>query len=82
MSWALHPGGPRLLTSLSEALGLDRTATAVSRAVFAEHGNMSSATVLFIIDRMLRAQGGSGGGLPMLAAAFGPGLAGEAMLLR
>jgi predicted naringenin-chalcone synthase len=82
-SWAIHPGGPRLLTSLTSAFGLGANAGDISRAVLAEHGNMSSATVLFIIERTLRARDASSGTprLPMLAAAFGPGLAGECMLL-
>ena len=79
--WAIHPGGPRLLTALVEALGLPRGADAESRAVLAEHGNMSSATVLFIIERILQHRADRSDGLPLLAAAFGPGLAGEVMIL-
>lgn len=76
-SWAIHPGGPRVLSSVLEALGLDASAGGASRGVLAEHGNMSSATVLFIIERLLR----EGAGLPLAAMAFGPGLAGEGLLL-
>jgi predicted naringenin-chalcone synthase len=76
-SWAIHPGGPRVLGSLRDAFGLDDGEVAHSRAVLTEHGNLSSATVLCIIDRMLRA----GAGTPLVAMAFGPGLAGEGLLL-
>lgn len=76
-SFALHPGGPRMLGALSKALGLDPGAVAVSRAVLAQNGNMSSATLLFIIQRLLD----ENASMPLLAAAFGPGLAGEAVLL-
>lgn len=76
-SWAVHPGGPRVLTSVERALDLPADATEVSREVLSECGNMSSATVLFIVDR-LRSRGAPG---PCVALAFGPGLAVEATLL-
>lgn len=75
-SWAVHPGGPRILSSVEESLGLPREATAVSREVLAECGNMSSPTVLFILQR-LRAAGAK---MPCVALGFGPGLAAEAAL--
>jgi predicted naringenin-chalcone synthase len=75
-SWAVHPGGPRVLGAVTEALGLPASALQVSRDVLAEHGNMSSPTVLFIIDRLRRA----GATLPCVALGFGPGLNAEAAL--
>jgi predicted naringenin-chalcone synthase len=75
-SWAIHPGGPRILDAVEDALGLDREATAVAREVFAEYGNMSSPTVLFIIDRLRSYRAG----LPCVALGFGPGLVAEAAL--
>jgi len=69
-SWAVHPGGPRILTSVQESLGLSEEAMATSHAVLAEYGNMSSATVLFILERLMR----NGKDLPCVALAFGPGL--------
>lgn len=75
-SWAVHPGGPRILSSVEESLGLPREATATSREVLAECGNMSSPTVLFILQR-LRAAGAK---MPCVALGFGPGLAAEAAL--
>lgn len=76
--WAVHPGGPRVLSAVEEALGLDRTHTYMSREVLAECGNMSSPTVLFILQR-LRAAGAK---MPCVAIGFGPGLAAEAALFR
>ena len=76
-SWAIHPGGPRILTAVEAALDLSPEATSVSRDVLAEHGNMSSPTILFILDRMRKA----GAGRPCVSLAFGPGLAVEATLL-
>jgi prepilin-type processing-associated H-X9-DG protein len=75
-SWAVHPGGPRILSAVEETLGLRREQTAAARAVFAEHGNMSSPTVLFIVERLRRERAPR----PCVALAFGPGLVAEAAL--
>ena len=77
-TWAVHPGGPRVLTAVEEALSLDVGALAESRGVLEEHGNMSSATILFILERLLR--GATAG--PCVAMAFGPGLTAEFALLE
>lgn len=76
-SWAIHPGGPRIVDAVREALGLSTEQVADALGVLASHGNMSSPTILFIIRRML----GRGVPLPMVALAFGPGLAGEGVLI-
>jgi predicted naringenin-chalcone synthase len=75
-SWAIHPGGPKIVSAVEESLGLSADAVAPSRAVFADHGNMSSPTVLFIVQR-LRA---SNAPRPCVALGFGPGLVAEAAL--
>lgn len=77
-SWAVHPGGPRILTAVEEALDLPQDATAISREILAAYGNMSSPTVLFILDLLRRRQVP----LPCLALGFGPGLAAEATLFE
>ncbi len=77
-SWAIHPGGPRILDQVAAALGLPREATAASQQVLAECGNMSSPTVLFILERLLRQQAPR----PAVALAFGPGLVVEAALFN
>ena len=51
-SWAVHPGGPRILTAFSQATGVYGSRLQVSYDILAEFGNMSSPTVFFIIDRM------------------------------
>ena len=76
--FVIHPGGPRILHAVEAALALKPRDTALSHAVLREHGNMSSPTVLFILDR-LRRTGAHG---RILALAFGPGLVAEATLLR
>jgi predicted naringenin-chalcone synthase len=76
-SWAVHPGGPRILGAVERAAGLTPEQTRASRGVLADFGNMSSATVLFTLDR-LRSEGAPG---PCVAIALGPGLVAEAMLI-
>ncbi|MEM6330820.1 MAG: type III polyketide synthase [Planctomycetota bacterium] len=76
--WVVHPGGPRIVSAVAEALGLPPEATAASRAVLAGHGNRSSPTVLFIAEELRKA--GASGHAVMLA--FGPGLTAEVALLR
>ncbi len=78
-AWAVHPGGPRVLAATAEALGLDRDSLAASWDVLAGHGNMSSATILFILDRLLVAGSRDAAG-PCVALAFGPGLTVEMAL--
>jgi len=75
-SWAVHPGGPRILDAVERALDLDPQALADSRAVLSECGNMSSPTVLFILDRLRRRSAP----LPCVSLGFGPGLVIEAAL--
>ena len=76
-SWAIHPGGPRILSAVEHALSLERSATEVSRDVLRECGNMSSPTVLFILDRLRQADAPR----PCVALGFGPGLVAEAALV-
>jgi predicted naringenin-chalcone synthase len=77
-TWAVHPGGPRILSAVEEGLGLDRDALAVSREVLAAYGNMSSPTLLFILERLRRRQAPR----PCVALGFGPGLVVEAALFQ
>lgn len=77
-SWAIHPGGPRILDSVGQTLGLPAEAIATSAEILAECGNMSSPTILFILER-LRQQRAE---LPCVALGFGPGLVVEAALIE
>ncbi|WP_420370164.1 type III polyketide synthase [Curtobacterium sp. L1-20] len=70
--WAIHPGGRAILDRAQEALGLPDTAMASSRRVLRAHGNMSSATVLFVLRDAVDA--GLTDGSSLVALAFGPGL--------
>ncbi|MBU8540952.1 type III polyketide synthase [Falsiroseomonas tokyonensis] len=73
--WAVHPGGRSILDAVAHGLDLPDDALSTSRDVLSDHGNMSSATVMFVLARMLAA-GRPGHGC---ALAFGPGLSAEAM---
>ncbi len=75
--WAIHPGGPRLLSAVQEALALSQQHMAPSFSVLREFGNMSSPTILFILDALLNASTPR----PYVVLAFGPGLTIEAALL-
>ncbi|MBB4659882.1 type III polyketide synthase [Parvularcula dongshanensis] len=75
--WAVHPGGRSILDVVEASLALPSDALLPSREVLRRFGNMSSPTVLFVLEAMLRA--GAAPGTPGLALAFGPGLTAEAM---
>jgi predicted naringenin-chalcone synthase len=75
-SWAVHPGGPKIVAAVGESLDLPPDALAASHGVLADYGNMSSPTVLFVLDR-LRKQNAP---RPCVALGFGPGLVAEAAL--
>jgi predicted naringenin-chalcone synthase len=73
--WAIHPGGKSILDVVQKRLELSDEDLAVSRGVLKRFGNMSSATILFVLKEMIDA-GRQG---PGYAMAFGPGLAIESM---
>jgi predicted naringenin-chalcone synthase len=79
--WAIHPGGKRIVSVVGETLGLSDAALAPSYGVLSDVGNCSSATVLFVVERLLSA-GDLRPGDPVVAMAFGPGLTLYASLLR
>jgi alpha-pyrone synthase len=69
--WAVHAGGRSILDAVQFGLALPPDALRNSRDVLRDFGNMSSATLVFVLDRILRAPGATGDGMAM---AFGPGL--------
>ncbi|WP_022882886.1 type III polyketide synthase [Gryllotalpicola ginsengisoli] len=75
--WAVHPGGRAILDRVQEALGLSDAQLEPSRAVLRDFGNMSSATVPFILERLLA---DAAPGERVAATAFGPGLTVESAL--
>jgi predicted naringenin-chalcone synthase len=74
--WAVHPGGRSVLDAVAEALQLSPRAMEASRTILARFGNMSSATVMFVLrELMAKARSGQQG----CAMSFGPGLTAETM---
>ena len=77
--WAVHPGGRTVLDAVEQAFGLPAEALSASRSVLNDYGNMSSGTVMFVLDRIMRqANAGQNG----CAMSFGPGLVAETMMFR
>jgi len=77
-SWAIHPGGRRILAAAAESLALTPEQMAPSEQVLHDFGNMSSPTVLFILRELQRRRAE----LPVVMLAFGPGITIEAALVR
>jgi predicted naringenin-chalcone synthase len=77
-SWAVHPGGPRILAATAEAAHLSEDDMNPSISILQRCGNMSSPTVLFILEELRSRQSE----LPCVVLGFGPGLNVEMALLR
>ncbi len=77
--WAIHPGGRKILEVIEKKLDLEPHALVHSYDVLSEHGNMSSATILFVLKRMLDENRKNEN---IFGAAFGPGLTMETFLLK
>lgn len=72
-AWAVHPGGRSVLDRVQDGLSLVDAAMEDSRAVLRDYGNMSSATILFILERIL-ADDALADGADVVGLCFGPGL--------
>jgi alkylresorcinol/alkylpyrone synthase len=79
--WILHPGGRKVIEVMSEQLGLEEGDLAPTEAVLSEHGNMSSVTVLFVLDEILRRHRPKAGSRGVVGA-FGPGFSAELALVE
>ena len=86
--WVSHPGGPAILNQVEAKLKLDKDKLRLSRKILSEYGNMSSPTVLFILDELRKesvkeGKLTTGGGLEYgVLLGFGPGLSIETIILR
>ncbi len=78
--WGVHPGGRAILDKVEKTFTLANDALSASRNVLSKYGNMSSATVLFVLKELLE-QKSETGNQQALAMAFGPGLTLESALL-
>jgi alkylresorcinol/alkylpyrone synthase len=79
--WILHPGGAKVIGAYEAALAIDHERLGHSRAVLRACGNMSSATVFFVLDAFLRA-GAPGSGEYGVLAVLGPGFSCELALIQ
>ena len=75
--WAIHPGGRTILDAVEKGAALAPDALNVSRDILRNYGNMSSATVMFVLEAMMRKNVNQG-----CAMAFGPGVAVESMMFK
>lgn len=79
--WAIHPGGRKILDEFRQTLGLSIQQLNSSYRVLKEHGNMSSATILFVLKDLLNSAHLDCGDL-IYTAAFGPGLTIESVIFE
>ena len=80
-SWVAHPGGPKVLTALEEALELGPEALRLTRESLDKVGNLSSTSVLLVLQQTIESQRPTPGTLGMLLA-MGPGFCSELVLLE
>lgn len=71
-TWAVHPGGRAIIDKVKSSMDLDESKLWASREVLREVGNLSSATILFVLDKVLKQNARDGE--KVAAMAFGPGL--------
>jgi alkylresorcinol/alkylpyrone synthase len=81
VAYAIHPGGPLIVKKISEQLGLDEKDIALSNKVLYENGNMSSATIPYILREIIN-DTSIPVGRKVLSMAFGPGLTIAGMILE
>lgn len=80
-SWIMHTGGPKVLEATEDALGLERNSLTISWESLRKTGNLSSASVLCVLEEVMKREGAPAGSYSLLAAA-GPGFCSELVLLR
>ncbi len=80
--FAIHPGGRRILEVIEQELGMTRDDNRFAYQVLRDFGNMSSATVLFVLKELMDSLTAKEQDAPVLSFAFGPGLTLESMLLK
>ena len=81
LMFAIHPGGPKIVEHIQESLGLTDEQVAISRAIFLENGNMSSATVPHIMKGILE-EPSIRRGTRIDCLGFGPGLTATGLVLE
>jgi polyketide synthase Type III len=79
--WVVHPGGRRVIDSIQRHFGMTDAQLRFSRTVLRNYGNMSSPTVMFVLDEVVRNGAPQAGDWGVMIA-LGPGMAAEVALLR
>ena len=80
--WIVHPGGPKVIDTVEAEFGLDSRALQLSRDTLAEVGNISSGTVLYMLDQIISGKQQTPKNSHSLMVAMGPGFSQEAILLK
>lgn len=80
--FAIHPGGKKILEAIEQQLGLSKKNNEAAYEVLRAYGNMSSPTVLFVLQKIFQNIKPDEHGEHILSFAFGPGLTLESMLLK
>lgn len=80
--YAIHPGGKKILEVIEQELGLTKKDNQASYEVLRKYGNMSSPTVLFVLNEIYKNLNGVDDGKKILSFAFGPGLTLESLILE
>ena len=78
--WCMHPGGKRILECIGAGLGLEKNDLRYSYDILRRYGNMSSPTILFVLNEIWK-EHNTDKGAHIFGAAFGPGLTMESMIL-
>ncbi|MEW6050529.1 MAG: 3-oxoacyl-[acyl-carrier-protein] synthase III C-terminal domain-containing protein [Candidatus Zixiibacteriota bacterium] len=80
-AWLFHPGGTKVIEAYEKALAFSDGELAISRSVLRDYGNMSSVSVLFVLERYLRMNGIGRAGHGLLSS-LGPGFCSESLLVK
>lgn len=80
--FAIHPGGKKILEVIEKELGITKEQNSAAYAVLENYGNMSSPTVLFVLEALAKRLTDNNKGENILSFAFGPGLTLESMVLK
>jgi prepilin-type processing-associated H-X9-DG protein len=79
--FAIHPGGKRILEVIEQELGISKDQNKAAYEVLKNYGNMSSPTILFVLEELIKSLNNNDIGEHILSFAFGPGLTLESMVL-
>ena len=81
-TYAIHPGGIKILQACEKALAISKEQNKYAYQVLRDYGNMSSATILFVLKALLDDMSAGDHDKTIFSCAFGPGLTLESMILK